>query len=164
MTFALAADNYALPVFSETSSYTRLTQDAYDPFRVLRKDLSAVQAVTLYSARASLTRLTSLNEDWDGYGSARPNSVAIQHALGVIETLYQNAVSTGLPWMQPHITASEEGDVVFEWWNGAHKLTVYVGPESAEYIQVWGPDIAKNMADGRLVGERFQGLWRWLHA
>jgi len=28
------------------------------------------------------------------------------------------------------------GDVVFEWWRGKKKLTVYIGDEIAEYVKV----------------------------
>ncbi len=44
--------------------------------------------------------------------------------------------------------ADAEGEVVFEWWHGNKKLTVYIGDDSAEYVQVWGTDRHSEMSDG----------------
>lgn len=157
------ADSYPLPVFSDISSQTHLADVGNDPIQVL-KDTANIQVLALFAANESLRKLSFLNENWDGFGSARPDPIAIRNAQGWIQTLYQSALSTGLSWKQPNITASEEGDVVFEWWKGTHKLTLYVGPQRLDYVQVWGPDILREMADGELVGDRFQDLWRWLYA
>lgn len=162
MNLELTAYNPILPVFSKTSSFTRLAGEN-DPYRSLL-NLDAIDEMVLHPVRASINKLTNLGENWDGFGSVRPNPDAMQNALGFINNIYLSASSTHLPWIQPHITSSENGDVVFEWWSGDHKLTIYVGEESMEYLQVWGPDMQTQMLDGNLVGEKFQGLWRWLLA
>ena len=50
-----------------------------------------------------------------------------------------------------------------EWWEDQKKLTIYVHPETVEYIKVWGPDIFSDMEDGEVEGaEDYRALWRWL--
>ena len=49
------------------------------------------------------------------------------------------------------------------WWQGGKKLTVYVGDGNAEYVQVWGIDADREMAEGNADGrDARRRLWRWL--
>jgi len=61
------------------------------------------------------------------------------------------------------VIADAHGDVVFEWWHGKKKLTVYIEDESAEYVQVWETDIHSEMSNGDAepIGTR-RSLWLWL--
>lgn len=66
-------------------------------------------------------------------------------------------------WEEPHRSDSPWGEVVFEWWQGDKKLTVYFGRDVIEYIKVWGDDIDEEMDDGTLDDlSDFDELWRWL--
>lgn len=150
-----------LPVFSHASSFTRLATGGNDPLQALKR---GVCEIALHSVRASVVRLFSREKDWDGFGSATPDRGAVDNALNLLWDLYEGALATGLPWLQPHITSSEDGQVVFEWWRGSHKLILYVAADGCEYVKVWGPNINTQMKDGVLVGDQFQGLWRWLLA
>lgn len=163
MTFALSAERNNLPVFSRTSSFTRLAGGHNDPYQAVKQDRD-VEQLALYSLRRSIIGLSSLPENWDGFGSLSPNLDAIGKALDLVEGIYDSALATGSPWVKPHVTSSEDGDVVLEWWNGAHKLTLYIGNGPCEFVQVWGPDINTQMRHGTLVGEQFNGLWLWLFA
>jgi hypothetical protein len=70
---------------------------------------------------------------------------------------------TGARMSDPHVSASPNGEVVLEWWSVVRKLTVYVGEDSRDYVQVWGPDIDRNMNDGEVRGgEELADLLRWL--
>ncbi len=52
---------------------------------------------------------------------------------------------------------------MFEWWNEAKKITIYVSDKSVEYVQVWGPDIHADMLDGHAEStEVCRELWAWL--
>jgi hypothetical protein len=67
------------------------------------------------------------------------------------------------PKLEPFVTASPQGEVVLEWWNAWRKITVYVGESSRDYVQVWGPDIDKQMNDGELQGGmQLTDLLKWL--
>lgn len=69
----------------------------------------------------------------------------------------------GRVWIKPNVIADANGDVVFEWWYGKKKLTVYIGDESAEYVQVWGTDVESEMSDGDAEPvSKCRALWLWL--
>jgi hypothetical protein len=66
-------------------------------------------------------------------------------------------------WIEPHVSADEDGDVSFEWWKGRKKLTVYVTPKEVEYIKVDKTNSSLEMEDGSIetpVDRRI--LWNWL--
>jgi hypothetical protein len=75
-----------------------------------------------------LDALLSWQEGWNGYDAATPRHEAIGHAVGWIEELYEDTLTTGERWMAPN--------VVFEWWEAQRKLTVYIHPETVEYVKV----------------------------
>lgn len=102
-------------------------------------------------------------EGWNGYDVAAPNPNAVRHALSWIGYMYKDALTTGNEWREPHVTADEDGDVMFEWWNGEKGLTVYVSEEGASYIRDWGPNITSEMDDGEAsTPESRRMLWAWL--
>lgn len=160
--FAATLDAYALPAFQQTSSYTHLAKKENDPLS--RGVKSSIFNLSLQGLRQKLTALQGLPENWDGAGSAKPNPLAISNAMNWLEQIYSQIVSAQLEWRTPHISASEEGEAVFEWWRDDHKLTVYFGADKAEFIQVWGTHIKNEMADGRLEATGILSLWKWLSA
>lgn len=101
-------------------------------------------------------------EEWDGYQMA-PSRESVMNAFGWIKRLYGDLLATGERWLGPLVGADAHGNVVFEWWEDHKKLTVYVRPETVEYIKVWGPDIFSDMEDGEVErAEDHQALWHWL--
>ena len=107
--------------------------------------------------------LSSWPEGWNGYDAAAPSPEAIRHALSWIEDLYEDTLTLDRRWIAPHVVADADGNVVLEWWEGRKKLTIYVHPDTVEYIKVWGPDIFSDMEDGEVEGtEDHRALWRWL--
>ncbi|QLQ26560.1 MAG: hypothetical protein HZT41_18560 [Dechloromonas sp.] len=115
-------------------------------------------------ARSDLFAIENLGDNWDTFGSAAPNRTAINNAKFLLEHFCKLAQKSGFRWENPNVSANETGDVVFEWWSGEHKVTIYISPSDAEYLKSWGTDILNEMEDGDLVGDGFLGLWRWLHA
>ena len=160
--YAAALDPYTLPVFQQTSSGTHLANKKNDPLSLGVK--SSITNLSLQGLRQKLTVLQGLPENWDGAGSAKPNSLAISNAMSWLEQIYNQIVSAQFEWRTPHVSASEEGEVVFEWWRDDHKLTVYFGADKAEFIQVWGTHIKNEMADGQLEATGILSLWKWLSA
>lgn len=117
----------------------------------------------LWKTNSELIALLSWQEGWNGYDAAAPNSESVGHALIWIEALYRDTLTTDTGWMAPHAILDAHGDVVFEWWKGQRKLTVYVRPGTVEYVKVWGPDIFSDMEDGKVEGtEDRRKLWNWL--
>lgn len=157
-----------LPVFQQPSARTKLAEERNDPYKGLEKsvfaDCSIFSLIRLHISKQKLEGLRHLPKNWDGFGSAQPNPVAISNALRWLEDLYYQIIHENLEWRRPHINTNEDGDVVFEWWRGDHKLTIYLGADQAEYIKVWGSHIGNEMADGKLEASTVIDLWLWLNA
>ena len=68
-------------------------------------------------------------------------------------------------WEMPHITCSDQGEIVCEWWQNDKKITLYFGDNEPEYIKVWGTNIHTEMESGMLTsGWGLTNLWLWLHS
>ena len=101
------------------------------------------------------------SEGWDGYDAPKPNPASVTHARSWVEELYRD-LSAGL-WIEPHVSADEDGEVSFEWWRGRKKLTVYVTPTAVEYIKVDKTNSSLEMKDGSIETPRDRRiLWNWL--
>lgn len=107
--------------------------------------------------------LLTWSEGWNGYDAAAPDPGAVEHAFSWIEGFYEDILTTDSAWIDPHVIADAHGSVVFEWWEGQKKLTIYASAKTVEYVKVWGPDIFSDMEDGEVGGvEDRRALWRWL--
>lgn len=115
----------------------------------------------LTASHMQIDRLATLLEDWDGHGSARPNEHAVEKARQLLEDAFRESTATA-GWQSPYISASEDGEIVFEWWNGVRKLTIYVGAEQSTFLRSWGPHIVDEMVDGVLTQSWDPSLWVWL--
>ena len=72
--------------------------------------------------------------NWDGYGSLGANADSVFEAIDSLDTMIELGAQAGINWVDPHIGLNEEGHVIFEWWNGARKLTIYLVPGAHEYV------------------------------
>jgi hypothetical protein len=99
----------------------------------------------------------------DGYDVEAPNPKTIENAASWVMRMYWNALETGRGWHKPHVTADEDGDVMFEWWNRDRALTIYASEDDVNYIKGWGLDIENDMEDGEAsTSEIRRTLWAWL--
>lgn len=164
---------YSMPIGTSGSSDTLLQNFEYSVYTSHYQTFSHPPYQTmLYSLGPSDGILPTLNkihsllalpDGWNGYDACAPQFEAVEYACRWISFFYKEVVSSGQKWLSPNVTASDEGEVVFEWWQGSKKLTVYVSNQSAEYLKVWGPDINANMEDGKADSSNTPGLlWKWL--
>ncbi len=110
-----------------------------------------------------LHQLQRLHAEGNGQDTAAPSTHAIERAVEWIKDMHYDALTTGEEWLKPHVSIDEDGDVAFEWWKGDRKLTVYVSPETAEYIKVERPAATSDLMDGRIeTNEDRRELWHWL--
>lgn len=151
---------HAYPIYSETSTFSISTTEAY---AAEASDGQKIADLPLHSTLQSIRRLYSLNRDWDGHGSAAPRRESVESSLAVIPLFRNLVASAGQRWAQPHVSANEDGNVVFEWWQGRRKLTVYVRSAHVTYIKVWGVNIDSEMEDGCVTDKGFASLWIWLN-
>jgi hypothetical protein len=126
-------------------------------------DIQAIVRKEITPTLAEIHDLSTWPEGWNGYDALPPNYEAIQYSSHWIELFYQEVMGLPLDWLEPNVTASAEGEVVFEWRHGVKSLTIYVGDQSAEYGKDWGADINTEMEDGLANSPTIrQALWKWL--
>ncbi|MGL5033566.1 MAG: hypothetical protein ACRC6M_07170 [Microcystaceae cyanobacterium] len=68
-------------------------------------------------------------------------------------------------WHQPLLNISIDDEIVFEWWHKEKKLTIYVCPNTIDFIKVWGADMDDEMEDGSIYlsnHDAILGLWQWI--
>jgi hypothetical protein len=161
MSFVLAAQKSLLPFLkSGTVSATINASTGTDLVSA-----ENIGELATFPARESLKGLAKLNDDWDGFGSVAPKAEAVGNAHQMILDLYrQSTQCKHASWANPAVSASESGEIVFEWWRRDRKLTVYISATEAQFLRISGPDIDDDMQDGELVGSQFLGLWLWLNA
>lgn len=127
------------------------------------RDESQLARVFTFDSRSKLAAMRSWSEDWDGNGSAKPNPSAIANAEARLPELYRLSTRDGI-WREPLVSASEDGEVTFEWWSAGRKITAYFGENHVELILVWGANVDTEMELVRPASlERFQGDWAWLY-
>lgn len=90
-------------------------------------------------------------------------SAAEYAALYFLRAIFTRAIKLD-SWTSPHVTLSENNEIVFEWWHGTKKITLYFGETGSEYIKVWGTDIETEMDSGPLRDDwNLTSLWLWLN-
>ena len=79
-------------------------------------------------------------------------------------SLHREAQEAKLPWVDPHISETSEGEILFEWWAGNKRLTVYVSEaEGASFSRFWGERPSVFTDDGAAETHEIQRtLWNWL--
>jgi hypothetical protein len=86
-----------------------------------------------------------------------------RYTLEWLDRLRTVVADSKMWWNEPLINLSFDSEVVFEWWHGINKLTVYILEDTAEYIKVWGSDIDNEMEDGSATSPaEIMALWKWL--
>lgn len=110
----------------------------------------------------NVCKLLARQEGWNGPDSPKPDPASITEAYSWILDLYRD-VRAEL-WIKPRVSSDEYGDISFEWWKDQKKLTVYVSPESVEYVKVEKVDSSSlEMDDGSIETPRERSaLWNWL--
>lgn len=147
-----------LPIRSETYS-----DYSYQPLVQLQSTGGdRVADFTLRHSVNAIEKLRVLETNWDGRGSIKPTQETVDVARLWLTRLHASLSEVNAIWTRPHVTASEDGAVVLEWWRAQKKLTLYLSYESAEFIKVWGSHIKDEMLDGDLSPADFPALWKWL--
>ena len=85
-----------------------------------------------------IEKLYSWQDNWDSYGSVKPQQKYIEKATSIWSEIL--ALLPEMP--SAHVSATEEGEVVFEWWlndknndkkSDTTKISLYIG-EDLHYI------------------------------
>ncbi len=117
--------------------------------------------ISLRDTFNDLERLKTWEDGWNSYDALKPQDAAIANAWLWIVSLFQ--VVDDLRWIKPNVTGGPDGGVVFEWWYGKRKLTVYIEEQGIEYVQVWGTDVNAKITSGDISSmKEARDLWMWL--
>lgn len=121
---------------------------------------------TVYNVSELFAPIEKLRDNWDGYGSLAPSERVLRHAKEVVALLQETILNSGVQWVDPHISANENGHVTLEWWNNEKSLTLFIRSEKQiEYLKAWGMDITFDMQDGEVSPiTSFIGHFHWLYA
>jgi hypothetical protein len=158
---ASATKQLAAEARTSTVSYDVERASDIEPQYVLKRRIHENIRTLLSGTEKDVLSLLRWEEGWDGYDAPKPKRASIDAAYAWIRTLHRD-VRNEL-WIEPLVTADEEGDVVFEWWRGRKKLTVYISPKTAEYVKVERRDTGTEMVDGTIGTPRERHeLWNWL--
>ena len=140
---------------------TAATVKVYRPVSETEEPSRLAKDPRLTASHMQIDRVAVLSKDWDGHGSAKPNEQAVERARQLLEDAFRDTTTT-VGWQSPYISASEDGEIIFEWWNGVRKLTIYVGTEQSTFLKSWGPHIVNEMEDGVLAQTWDPALCVWL--
>ncbi len=103
-----------------------------------------------------------LKKNWDKNGSKNPKEGAISNSIQLIKSVFELDIASTLSLYKPAIGVSELGEIVFEWWFGNKKLTIYVSDRDVMYIKVPSKEIYE-MEDGVIDdNEDMFALFSWL--
>jgi hypothetical protein len=117
----------------------------------------------ILSVLEEIKKLSTWSNGWNGYDALAPKHEAIEYASRWIELFYREILDLPLDWVEPNVTASAEGEVVFDWWNDIKSLTIYIGNQSVEYLKAWGADMNTEMENGSVNSPAIcRALWKWL--
>jgi hypothetical protein len=98
-----------------------------------------------------------------GYDAPPPTDAAVDLAIEWIVQLYLDVHETQRTWHDPLITASEEGEAMFEWERGERRLAIRITEGRVEYSKMWGTPPHFEFEDGFAdAPERRRTLWAWL--
>ncbi len=127
------------------------------------RDIKEIAHQGILRTLSEIYSLLNWPEGWNAYNARAPKYEAVQYAAHWIELFYREVMDSRLDWLEPNVTASAEGEVVFEWRHGVNRLTIYVGNQSVEYVKDWGADIDTEMEDGYAKSPQIRRtLWQWL--
>lgn len=114
----------------------------------VRSALESIERVATHS------RTREANWEWIAPETVRAAQRLLTRIYGLVHQY-------GLTWLSPHVGSDGEGAISFEWWRGAHNLTLYAYADgSSESLLAWGPDTESQMETGqRPSDEQLVGLW-----
>lgn len=153
-----AATTLTAAYYRSFESKTRMMTPPPDEQELLaRADLKALD-----EARQQISDLAHLQKGWNGYDAMPPSSDAIYRAMHWLNRSYAECKDARVRWYKPNVSASAEGEVVFEWWDKNRSLIVYVDAEEETFHKSQNGDGSTEHTHGdATLGEQQAELLRW---
>lgn len=154
--------------FQSVQVVVELAADAR-PFDAGAKDAMSAHPPTGTEALSDLIlRVAQRPFNWDGHGSIAPSSqtaaFATEVAAKMREAIWLPTPGRGAAWVDPHVSASENGEMTFEWWRGPRKITAYISVSRIEYLFTTPAGCTDLPAVSSFDPDRFIELWLALQA
>jgi hypothetical protein len=156
-------------MMNTTSAATTVTAAYYQSFESETRTMTPPPAgkVTpedqaLDEARQQTYDLQFLSAGWNGYDALPPSKDAVDLALRWLVSSYAECKDAQVHWYKPNVSASAEGEVVFEWWDKNRSLIVYIDAEEATFHKSQNGDGPTEHihGDASLGGQQAE-LLRW---
>jgi hypothetical protein len=148
--------------FSAGHEGAHLDQRLWEELHKRYEEFEPHRAILCELARR-INALRTWGAEWEDYDAAPPTPRTVDRAHEWISQLYLDAYLIGRPWVDPLITASEEGEAMFEWQLQGRRLTIRVTEAGATYSKLWGTRPNFHFEDGVAeTRQRTQSLWAWL--
>ncbi len=92
-----------------------------------------------------------------------PSPETVEYAREVIRDLYLEVRDSGRKWINPLISANEDGEVTFEWQRQGRRLTFRVSDTGVGFSRLWGNRPNFQFEDDTAgTKHRRYNLWAWL--
>lgn len=127
-----------------------------------RQNQTGDESNLLEQSQRETYNLQSLKEGWNGYDALPPSAATIARAMSWLLSSYRECKDARVHWYKPNVTASAEGEVVFEWWASDRSLIVYVEDDAATFQQSQERGGRTEHTHGAAdLGESQAALLRW---
>lgn len=141
-----------------SESQRRSDEDSFSTASLIEN----LEDVVLAGAKEHLNSLARLSRGNDDEHGAAPNSETIERSRYLLKLLFSGVSNSGLQWREPLISATWEGDVVFEWWKRERKIALYVHQDEVSFVRVAEVDGKLSIDDGQMGEIALMDLWTWL--
>jgi hypothetical protein len=145
-----------LSASQEASELDQRLRDLYEKFEP--------HWAVLVNLAHRVDELRTWGADWADYDATPPTSTTVDHARQWIRDLYLDVLTSGRMWVDPLITASEDGEAMFEWQHRDRRLTVRVTETEVTFSKIWGTRPDFQFEDGIADAAQRRSLWSWLGA
>ena len=150
----IAANHSHLPCFSDLANGQQAPDTSQMGLLVEPNDVLQKEAFPLPASIAKA--LDDLNTS-----ETPPDPEALTLARSWVSSLYSEIKSQEAPWITPHLTVQDGGDVVFEWWHGQKSLGVYVSVGEVWFLQSAGSNSEQHEGEANTPEVRLS-IWQWL--
>jgi len=160
MSAMMSSATTASPAYSQISVFRSraIGTDVSDG----RQNQARDESNLLAQAQQETYNLQSLEEGWNGYDALPPSATTVARAMSWLLSSYRECKDARVRWYKPNVTASAEGEVVFEWWGGDRSLIVYIEEEAASFHKsLDGKGPTQHTHGEALLGESQAELLRW---
>jgi hypothetical protein len=150
------------PLSTVTLSATREAEELDQQVRELCARWKAHEAV-IQNLVERIDALATWGTTWEDYDADPPTDATIESARRWMKALYLDVVTNGRAWIDPLITATDEGGASFAWKHRDRVLEIEVDETTARYSKTWGIEPDFEFEDGRAdTAHRRLSLWAWL--